>query len=432
MIIEKYVEEAKEALIGKILEKGEKAPSRFGNTIKTEPTLVIVEKVEETCLPEGDIWVFSKGEKYLDRIEPQLDMAAEKLKSSPITRRVSLPIWKPEDHLYKITPAITEISVLPIGKELHATAFIRSLNIPFFFDYNYEIVNYTLEKLCDCTDFKKGTIGLLISIPHIYERDIEMLRKDYEHKEVYGVTKHGTHIIETDLAMAWHSALDAVYNEGIRKRTEYGELFSGQEESIALHRCFIEVKSLEELTIHDKAPFSKEYGIEYGLNYVLGAEFMDGPAKKKLVKEGETYTYASRARYCKLENDRVIDQLWISIEKLKEDKYRRDCYMGLSKPEDILIDDPPCLRGYQFFAIDKNTLGGLFYMRSNDAYGALHANMYGFALLTKYIAELTGFKEAKYYHLSNDLHIYQDSLDAVKEILYPEMPSFGKEMLKDN
>jgi thymidylate synthase len=155
---------------------------------------------------------------------------------------------------------------------------------------------------------------------------------------------------------------------------------------------------------------------------MIHAKSIDKPVCEPILK-GEEYTYAERARYC--ENDDIrVDQLYAVIEKLKSDRFRRDCYVGISREWDLQSKEPPCLRGYQFVGMN-DVLAGIFYIRSNDAFAAMHANMFAFSVLTGYIAELTNFSRHSYYHFAVDAHIYAEFLEAVGEILEPETPSYA-------
>jgi thymidylate synthase len=108
---------------------------------------------------------------------------------------------------------------------------------------------------------------------------------------------------------------------------------------------------------------------------------------------------------------------------LKEDRWTRRAEVTISRPWDILLAEPACLRAYVFQALDADTLGLTLFMRSNDAYGATHANQYGFARLLWWVARETGFKRCKLTLLSCNMHIYGDSWDAVGNLLRPEMPT---------
>lgn len=436
MIVAEDPQEARRLLLNKTIDCKEKSasrsPSRYGEVIKTDPTLLVMKKPEGKDI-DFDIyfWNFC-GETYLDRVEKSLDISAEKLEDSPFTRRVSIPIWKPKDHLCQNPPSVTEISLIRLESALHLTAYIRSLDIFNYFEFNSNFLNFVMDEIINRTGMKKGTAGMLIGIPHIYTRDLKRSEEECnclnagstsnsKYKEVFGVTEFGTHLVEDYLSSGWHSVMESIYYSGDKKKTEWGELFEGQAESKFLHRVFLEVKNPYDEQIHDKAPFSRSYGVEYAHNYMIHAKNIDSEVKENILKEGETYTYAERARYCE-KDDYKVDQLYTSIQKLKRDKNRRDCYVGISREWDLNSDEPPCLRGYQLIGNDK--LEGVFYMRSNDAFGALHANIFAFSTLTQYVAELTGFKSHKYYHFSVDMHLYAEFLNSVKEILEPATPTY--------
>jgi len=430
MIVAGDPQEARRLLLNKILECKEKSPSRYGEVIKTSPSFLVMKKPEGKDI-DFDIyfWNFC-GETYLDRVENSFELSAEKLRKSPFTRRVSIPLWKPKDHLCKNPPAVTEISLIQLNGILHLTAYVRSLDVFNYFEFNSNFLNFVLDEISERTGLKKGTAGMVIGVPHIYSRDLKRAEKESgflitgsnsKYNEIYGVTEFGTHIVEDYISSGWHSVMESIYYSGNKKKTEWGELFDGQAESKFLHRVFLEVKNPYEEQLHDKAPFSRSYGVEYAHNYMIHAKNIDTEVKENILKEGETYTYAERARYCEKDDYRV-DQLYTSIQKLKRDKHRRDCYVGISREWDLDSDEPPCLRGYQLIGNEK--LKGVFYMRSNDAFGALHANIFAFSTLTQYVAELTGFKSHEYYHFSVDMHIYTEFLDPVKEILEPDTPTY--------
>ncbi len=416
MIISRSSETAKASLLAKIIDGGFVCRSRFGEYISAPPTLVVIERCDGS---EFDYDVC--GERYSERVEAVLPKVVEKLRSSPYTRRASIPLWKPKDHLCRNPAAITEISFLLDGK-LHATAYLRSLDALNYFEHNAGFIASLLERVCSATGFEAGSVAMLIGVPHVYRRDLRRAESEAEScDEVFGHHGLATHLVEDYISSAWHAALEVIYTKGRRKRTEWEE-FKGQRESLFVHRLFIEVKKPDENRIHDKAPFSESYGIEYAHDYVMHAAKLDGEVRERILKDGEEYTYAERARFCE-RDDVKVDQLMKVIEKLRSDPCRRDCYVGISRPWDIESSDPPCLRGYQFVA--RRSIHGIFYMRSNDAYGAMHANMFAFSLLTKYVAELAGFSSYRYAHFAVDAHIYSGFVDAVREILYPESPKFS-------
>ncbi len=422
MILAKNCEEAKKRLLGKVI-NGIVCRSRYGDYISSKPAFVVVEKSTPAHF-EFDYEVC--GESYVSRFDEALNDAVRKLKNAPHTRRVSIPIWKPKDHRCRTPPAITEISYLLVDGELHLTAYLRSLECLHYFEFNFDFLCWALERMCNATSFTPGTIGMVVGVPHIYLRDVKRAEDEAEDtREEFGFNRLGTHIVDDYISSAWHTALDIIYGNGMEKETEWGEMFEGQGKSRFLHRLFIEVKNPEENRLHDKAPFTESYGVEYAHDYIIHAAKIDGEVKEPILKDGDEYSYAERARFCEKDDVRV-DQLYEAIKKLREDKCRRDCYVGISRKWDLLSPDPPCLRGYQFVFSDR--LYGVFYMRSNDAYGAMHANMFAFSLLTSYVAQIVGAGNYGYFHFSVDAHIYSEFLDAVREILYPDSPSYSEFM----
>ena len=425
MLIAEDPEKLQKMLISKIMDENWKFRSKYGVELRGKPQLVISENPASDFEPDSSGWK-ACGESYSERVGECMESAVEKLKNVPYTRRVSIPVWRPKDHLCDTPPAITEISLLYADGKLHATAFVRSLDAVSYFMPNFSFISHVLEEVSRRVELETGSVAMLISMPHIYERDLERVEK-VRYAEFFGFHRLGTHVVEDYLSSAWHSALENIYYHGDVKRTEWGELFEGQEDSRYVHRLFIEVKNPEDNQIHDKAPFTRKYGIEYAHDYVIHAKAIDKEVRESILKEGETYTYAERARYCEMDDVRV-DQLHAVIRKLRERKERRDCYVGISRPWDITSDEPPCLRGYQFGVNER--FFGIFYMRSNDAYGAMHANMFAFNLLTDYLSEMLGFGEHTYYHFALDAHIYGEFIDSVREILEPETPGYVDKIRK--
>ncbi len=428
MIICNTFDDLKTMLFSKLKSEGITARSRFGETVRGSGYFAVVKNpgVHDSMEPDTSGWNLSGGDSYLTRVEPYLPAVARKISEVEFTRRMSIPIWRPHDHHSKTPPAITEISCMVIEKRIHLTAFIRSLDVVNYLKSNGDFLKYVMDWLVDHTPYRAGTIGLVIAVPHFYLRDSNRMEEG-EYREIYGVTPYGAHIREEHLSTAWHSALEGIFNGGLKKPTEWGEFFEGQKESRFIHRLMIEVMNPDEHEIHDRAPFSRDYGVEYAHDYLICAEYIDRKVCQNILKDGEVYSYAERARYCEKDKEKV-DQLYECINKLMEDRWRRDAYIGISRPWDLDHDDPPCLRGYMFFAESEKNLCGMFYMRSNDAYGAMHANMFGFNLLTRYVREITSFVSHRLVHFALDAHIYGEFYDSVKELLYPEMPSFSAEL----
>ena len=125
MLIAKDAEKLQQMLISWIIDNATKFESRYGTELRAKPILIVSEKGHAEEDTSG--WRIC-DETYLDRIRECLDAAIEKLRKVPYTRRVSIPIWRPKDHLCNTPPAITEISFLFVDNKLHVTAFLRSLD----------------------------------------------------------------------------------------------------------------------------------------------------------------------------------------------------------------------------------------------------------------------------------------------------------------
>ncbi len=77
---------------------------------------------------------------------------------------------------------------------------------------------------------------------------------------------------------------------------------------------------------------------------------------------------------------------------------------------------PPCHSFFQFNVI-KGKLRLQLYMRSSDVFLGLPFNISQYALLLAMVAQVTGLKARELIISIGDAHIYENHLDAVKEIL---------------
>ena len=377
-----------------------------------------LENLDSTWVILGD----DGGETYSDRIRSPIDQTTigiELLKKYPYTRRFSYSIARPWDVEGDMPPALMEVYLQGIEGTLHITGFARSIDTCNYLNLNLLWLSKLQKGIADRTGLKCGSIALMIVNAHYYLRDEDIIKKIMDVEEI-PPTEDAKLIRAKTIPIGWRETLELVYHEGYEDETQWGEVFERQGRAKFGHRVLLEIESPLEEMIDDMAPFTKSYGEEYAARYVIGF-----PEVK--IEDGEVYTYASRARGDPdderwFERERV-DQLAAVVSRLKEDKWTRRAFVTISRPWDIMLDEPACLRSYVFQAIDDETLGLTLFMRSNDAYGATHANQYGFARLLWWVARETGFKKCRMTLLSCNMHIYGDSWDAVGNLLRPEMPT---------
>jgi thymidylate synthase len=362
------------------------------------------------------------GETYQDRLKNPLDQREHGLRLLTdylYTRRFSYSIGRPWDAEGDTPPTLLEVYIQVIARSVHITGFARSVDTYNYLNLNLLWLAERQREIADKTGLKSGTIAIMIANAHYYLRDENAIGKIEKVDEIQE-TKDAILIKVSTIPIGWRETLEHVYHEGFEDKTQWGDVFERQGRARFGHRILIDIEHPLEDMIDDMAPFTRTYGEEYASRYIIGYPEVQ-------IEEGEVYTYASRARGdpddYKWFKRGVVDQLASVVRRLKEDRWTRRAEVTISRPWDILLAEPACLRAYVFQALDADTLGLTLFMRSNDAYGATHANQYGFARLLWWVARETGFKRCKLTLLSCNMHIYGDSWDAVGNLLRPEMPT---------
>nr|DAS75665.1 MAG TPA: Thymidylate synthase [Caudoviricetes sp.] len=80
----------------------------------------------------------------------------------------------------------------------------------------------------------------------------------------------------------------------------------------------------------------------------------------------------------------------------------------------------PCHVCYQVYIDSKGNLSGKLLMRSSDVMVGRPANIFQYALLTKMIAHVTGYKPKEFIITTNDTHIYLDHVEQARELITRE------------
>jgi thymidylate synthase len=110
----------------------------------------------------------------------------------------------------------------------------------------------------------------------------------------------------------------------------------------------------------------------------------------------EDYTYGERLEL----------QIVMVIDMFKNDGYRTNqACMSVSKPSDIFLKDPPCLRSIDCRIMDGK-LHFVVYFRSWDLWGGFPANLGAIQLLKEYMAAEIGVEDGEIIASSKGLHIY--------------------------
>lgn len=130
----------------------------------------------------------------------------------------------------------------------------------------------------------------------------------------------------------------------------------------------------------------------------------------------------------------MTDQLKYVVDVLNKDPYSRQAVIEIADPVKDNFDedgnlkvtkDQPCTRLLNF----QNRNGALdltVYMRSNDLiWGFSAVNVFNFTFMLEIVAGMVGLPVGNYYHVANNLHVYEDKMDMVHEIANSGIPKGG-------
>ena len=197
---------------------------------------------------------------------------------------------------------------------------------------------------------------------------------------------------------AWIEVLKLIRSRGVEFKVERGSERARTRKVAAL--IHVEHPELRPL-IHERAPYTLSYIYQYYLEYVATGER----------KPGEAYTYGERLR-------KPVDQVEVVVKRLKEVKGDRQCTMVVRLPNDLLLDDPPCLTVIDTEVLDDK-LWFYVYFRSWDAYAGFPANMAALQLLKEEMAAEIGVEPGPTVAFSKNLHVYEREEELVNQVLEP-------------
>jgi len=116
-----------------------------------------------------------------------------------------------------------------------------------------------------------------------------------------------------------------------------------------------------------------------------------------------------------------VDQIaWLLNEVEKNPNSRRLIVTGWNPETCDEVALPPCHTLFQFKIENEKTLHCQLYQRSADAFLGVPFNISSYALLTHLVAHVCGLHVGEFIHTFGDLHIYQNHLEQVEELLVRE------------
>ena len=224
----------------------------------------------------------------------------------------------------------------------------------------------------------------------------------------------------TDLNDTWHQVLFALLDKGRRFKIDKGS-YAG-ETRLEFDYLTIQITHPGARPLEPQIPEHLGIPNPVEIGYILGdhpsfkgkpyIEYLMSPIKE----EGEDYTYGSRISgydylVCDME-ERIdchyatLNQIEKIIYTFKNFGYRNNqMVLQIARPEDLMLEDPPCLRHIQC-RIQDNKLHFMVYFRSWDMFSGAPSNLAAIQILKEYMGGEIGVEDGEIIAASAGAHIY--------------------------
>jgi thymidylate synthase len=176
--------------------------------------------------------------------------------------------------------------------------------------------------------------------------------------------------------------------------------------NVVLHITNPEVRPLA----HPEAPLSEDFITTYAYTRLITPE----------KETDETYTYGERLRRIGFGGTTIdFDQIAIASEILKRSPETRRCVMVIARPDDLVSEDPPCMREINLWLEqpDFKRMHMSVFFRSWDTYKAANANLGALQLMQEEIASTLNVKTGTITVFATNAHIYEKDFPFVKKWL---------------
>lgn len=214
-----------------------------------------------------------------------------------------------------------------------------------------------------------------------------------------------------DLPDAWFQCIYQIFED---KCVHEYEVEKGSFEGIKRRQFDMVVVNIE---YPGTRPLIPDIPPELGIPQPTSMEYVEDYLQYLMTdrkKENEVYTYGER-----LTNPKVLlngKDISFGINPVEEviKIYRNDKHgtnqaiMEVGMPQDIVLDDPPCLRLIDTRIIDGR-LHFILYFRSWDLWAGFPSNLAAIQLLKEYMGQEIGVEDGSITAVSKGLHLYEYS-----------------------
>lgn len=170
--------------------------------------------------------------------------------------------------------------------------------------------------------------------------------------------------------------------------------------------------------------FNEKYG---SLNRVYGVQWR---SFRGCVIEEVSEVVDGKVVIKEVPKEVVIDQLQGVIDQIKKDPNSRRLIVNAWNPAEVDgMALPPCHVLYQFYVMDGK-LSCKLYQRSVDAFLGAPFNIASYALLTHMVAHICNLEVDEFIHTFGDLHLYNNQLTQVDEMMKRECKALPKLVIK--
>jgi thymidylate synthase len=163
--------------------------------------------------------------------------------------------------------------------------------------------------------------------------------------------------------------------------------------------------------------YSPEIGLVEGLQLISGVS--DSALTAQIQPNFRNYMEDDTGKFWGAYGPRIVDQLPIIVERLREDPDTRQAVITLWNPEFDAKGgkkDHPCTSLFNF-RIRNGALNMSTFMRSNDAIHGWPFDLVQFSMLQQTIARELGVATGRYSHHVGSFHIYEPHWGVAQEII---------------